>query len=195
MRNIQKPLGIMVFSALLLAGSILVTEAKTKKVFAQELSSASSSLSASFKPTKWEALEIIGRGKLEKGMVIDATYSEEELNGFIDGVLAQKNISWFLDRASIKLNKGTAEFSGRMLRPIKGGFVVNESISIENGKPVITINSARYGIFRVPTSFVERVGNFILKKKSINEWLDVTRAHFEDLSLSDGSIHIRVVGE
>lgn len=192
MWNLQKPLGIMVFSVLLLTGFILVAEAKTKKVFAQELSSASSS---SIKPTKWEALEIIGRGKLAKGTVIDATYSEEELNGFIEGVLAQKRISWFLDRASVELNDGSVEFSGRMLRPIKGGFVVDSSVSIKKGNPVITVNSARYGIFRVPSSFVERVGNFILKKKEMNEWLNVKGVRFEDITFSKNSVHIRVVGE
>lgn len=193
MRNIQKPLGIMVFSALLLAGSVLVTEAKTKKVFAQEASSTP--VVVNLEPTKWEALELLGRGKLEKGMVIDATYSEEELNGFIEGALASKNVSWFLDQASIKINKGNAEFSGRMLKPIKGGLVVNTSVVVENEKLVIKINSARYGIFRVPASFVERVGNFILKKKAMTEWFDVPNARFEDLTFSSGSVHIRVVGE
>ncbi|TSC52506.1 MAG: hypothetical protein LiPW41_276 [Parcubacteria group bacterium LiPW_41] len=193
MRNIQKPLGIMVFSALLLAGSVLVTEAKTKKVFAQEATSTPTVVN--LEPTKWEALEILGRGKLEKGMVIDATYSEEELNGFIEGALASKNVSWFLDQASIKINKGNAEFSGRMLKPIKGWLVVNTSVLVENEKLVIKINSARYGIFRVPASFVERVGNFILKKKAMTEWFNVPNARFEDITFSPGSVHVRVVGE
>jgi|GEM_PF-2508558 len=193
MRNIQKPLGIMLFSTLLLAGSVLVTEARTKKVFAQETTSTPTV--ANLEPTKWEALEILGRGKLEEGMIIDATYSEEELNGFIEGALASKNVSWFLDKASVKINQGSADFSGRMLRPIKGGLVVSASVSIENEKLVVAINSARYGIFRVPASFVERVGNFVLKKKSMADWFNVPGARFEDFTFSQGLVHIRVVGE
>lgn len=193
MRNIKKLLGIMVFSALIFTGSILFIETKTNKLFAQE--TTSTPVIVNLEPTKWEALEILGRGKLEKGMVIDATYSEEELNGFIEGALASRNVSWFLDQASIKINKGNAEFSGRMLKPIKGRLVVNASVVIENEKLVIKINSARYGMFRVPASFVERVGNFILKKKTMTEWFYVPNARFENLTFSHGSVHIRVIGE
>lgn len=193
MRNIQKPLGILVFLALCMTGSVLVTEAKTKRVFAQDLTQMS--IQENLHPTKWEAINMLGRGTLSKGVVIDATYTEEELNGFIEGILASKNISWFIDNASVTLKDDVIEFTGRLLRPIKGNLVVEASISIEQNEPVISIHSARYGIFRTPASFVERVGDFVLKKKTMNDWLHVENAQWKDFSIRDGSVHIQVVGE
>ncbi len=195
MRNIQKPLGMLVFSALLVAGSILVVEGKTKKVFAQqEVSTTPTTIN--LKPTKWDMLEFLGRGELPKGLVINETYTQEELNGLIEGLLASKNISWFIDNASVNFtDDGRIGFSGRMLRPIKGNLVADATISIEDGKPVINIHSASYGIFRVPVSFVERVGNFVLKKKAMTEWMEVKNAVWKDFSVSNGMVHIYVVGK
>ena len=195
MRSLKKPLGILVFLALCMPGSILMAQAKTTKVFAQEASSTTI-ITANLKPTKWDALEYLGKGKLPKGLVINETYTEEEINGLVEGLLASKNISWFIDNASVKFNNdGKIDFSARMLRPIKGTLSVSASITIENGKPVITIHSSRYGILRTPASFIERVGNFILKKDSISEWMDVKNAVWKDFLVKDGSVHIYVVGK
>lgn len=193
MKSFKKPFGVLLFVALFAGSSLFVVEAKTERAFAQEATSTQPTIN--LRPNKWEALEMIGRGELKNGVVINSVYTQEELNGLIEGLLASKNVSWFLDDASVKLEDGSIEFSGVMLRPIKGTLTANFSFVIENGKPVVTINSAKYGIFRVPASFVERVGNFVLKKKSMADWFDIKNATWKDLSVNNGKVHIYVIGE
>lgn len=184
MKGMKKTLGIGMVFALFLVGfsSVHAEEINPTTVLA-----APETVSSTYPNNKWELLSLMGSGKLEPG-TYEATFNEDEINGLLEEGLSSLNMKWFIDSASIKINDGYVDISAHMLRPISGDMTAKGVIVIEDGKPVLKLSSAYYGFFPVPVSFVERVGNFVMKKKSPSDWFSTKGVHWDDAAFSNGEL-------
>lgn len=145
-------------------------------------------------PTRGEILHFMQHGELQPGVTYKATFSEDEINKLIVRELESMKVKWFIDRGSVSLNGGDFGVVLHMLRPISGNLEVNGSIEVQDGNAVLKVNSAWYGYFPVPASFVERVGNFILKKKSISEWFSIEGGYWESVDISRNKLSFEIRG-
>lgn len=143
---------------------------------------------------KWETLHLMRGGLLRPGVSYEVTLSEQEINAFIAQELETFKKTWFVDRAVIKLNEGSFTIALHVLRPIPGNLEVTGSLELRDGVAVPVVDSAWYGYFPAPASFVERIGNFITKKKSIAEWLSLDKGVWDSVSLHDDSLSFVVHG-
>lgn len=142
----------------------------------------------SSEPTKWDVLNAIQQGGLQQGETREVSFSENEINEFIDRKLDAFNKKWFVDKASVKLNDGDMDVVLHVLRPIPGNLEFNTSIEVVDGVAVPVINSAWYGYFPAPASFVERIGNFIMKKKSAADWFALPSGQWDSVSIKNDSL-------
>ncbi len=179
----KKTLGIGIVFALFLVG---FSSAHAEINPTTELT-APETVSSTYPNNKWELLSLMENGKLEPG-TYEATFSENEINDLLDEGLSSLDMKWFIDSASVKINDGYFDISAHMLRPISGDMTAKGVIVIEDGKPVLKLSSAYYGFFPVPISFVERVGNFVMKKKSPSDWFSVRGVNWDATSLNDGEL-------
>ncbi|MFA6365125.1 MAG: hypothetical protein WCW78_01860 [Candidatus Paceibacterota bacterium] len=161
-------------------------------VFAETGEKAISTVATSTPLTKWDIIELMQRGKFAPDSVYEASFSEQELNDFFERELTSLKMKWFVEKASIRIMEDSVEVTARVLRPIKGNLVVKGSVEVRDGEAYLKILSARYGYFPVPASFVERTGNFIMKRKSLSEWLNIGNGRWDDLKLYDGSLDIKI---
>lgn len=152
------------------------------------VSPALTSISAS---TKWELLALMQRNKLAPG-TYEASFSEDEVNGLIDAGLASFKVKWFVDKASVKIEDGYVDISMHILRPFKSDITARGVIVVNEGKASLKISSAYYGFFPVPASFVERIGNFVMKKKSADEWFSVKGAEWDNITLKHGEVSFKL---
>ena len=183
MKGMKKTLGIGIVFALFLVG---FSSAHAEINPTTELT-APETVSSTYPNNKWELLSLMGNGKLEPG-TYEATFSENEINDLLEEGLSSLNMKWFIDSASVKINDGYVDISAHMLRPISGEMTARGVISIEDGKPVLKLSSAYYGFFPVPASFVERVGNFVMKKKSPSDWFSVKGVNWDATTFNDGEL-------
>ena len=142
--------------------------------------------------TKWELLALMQRNKLPPG-TYEASLFEDEINGLIDAGLSSFKVRWFVDRASVKIEDGYVDISMRILRPFKNDITARGVVVVnDEGKASLNISSAYYGFFPVPASFVERIGNFLMKKKSVDEWFAVKNADWNDIILKRGEVSFKI---
>jgi hypothetical protein len=160
-------------------------------VFAQT-DIASSTEPAVEQVTKWDVIRQMQKGKLEAGKTYETSFTDEELDGFFDRELSSLNMKWFVEYATVRIHDGTADIMAKVLRPVKGNVAVRGTIEVRDGRAYIHILSAKYGYFPVPASFVERIGNFVMKQKSIVNWLDIGNGHWDVFDLRDGEAIIKV---
>jgi len=142
-------------------------------------------------PTKWDILALMQRNKLTHG-TYEVTFSEDEINGLIDAELVSLKAKWFIDKASVKIEDGYVNISMHVLRPFKSDITASGVVVVTDGVASIKISSAYYGFFPVPTSFVERIGNFVMKKKSVDEWLLVKNAEWDSFTLKQGEVSFKL---
>ena len=151
-------------------------------------------VATSSEPTKWDVLGLMQKGGLIANRVYEETFSENEINEFIGHQLDIYGKKWFIDSAAVQLNDGDMDITLHVLRPIPGNLEINASIDVQDGMAKPIINSAWYGYFPAPASFVERIGNFIMKKKSASEWFDIGNAHWESVTIKEHSLSFAVRG-
>ncbi len=159
-----------------------------------ESTAPSPKAATSTEPTKWEVLGLMQKGGLLADKVYEESFSENEINEFIAHQLDIYGKKWFIDNAAVTLNDGNMDIMLHVLRPFPGNLEINSSIEIEEGVAKPVINSAWYGYFPAPASFVERIGNFIMKKKSASEWFDIGNAHWESVTIKENSLSFAVRG-
>ncbi|MEI6479385.1 MAG: hypothetical protein WCO21_00955 [bacterium] len=177
---------IAVFLALFTTSFSLVgAENSTITSVIPEISATSS------QPTKWEVLSSMQKNAVSAG-TYEATFTEEEINGLIDAGLVSANIKWFIDKASVKISDGFVDIKIHLLRPFRSDVTARGMIVLNNGKASVKISSVYYGFFPAPASFVERLGNFALKKKSPDEWLSVRGAQWESLEFKKGLVSFKL---
>ncbi|MFA6407456.1 MAG: hypothetical protein WCV80_01985 [Candidatus Paceibacterota bacterium] len=161
-------------------------------VFAEMEEIATTTTATSTPFTKWDIIRLMQRGKFAPDTTYEASFSEQELNDFFESELVSLKMKWFVEKASIKIMEDSVEVTARVLRPIKGNMVVRGAVEVRDGEARLKVLSAKYGYFPVPTSFVERTGNFIMKRKSLNEWLTIGNGIWDELKLNDGSLDIKI---
>lgn len=186
MRGMKKASVIAVFLALFITGFSLV---RAENTLIQGVVSPAPSVIA--EPTKWELLSLMQKNLLQSG-TYGATLSEDEINGLIDAGLSSFKMKWFIDQASVKLEDGYVDITMHMVRPFKSEVTARGVIEVDEGKAVLKLSSVYYGFFPMPASFVERIGNFVMKKKSVDEWFAVRRAHWDDITLKKGEASFKI---
>lgn len=142
-------------------------------------------------PTKWELLGLMQKNTLQPG-TYEASFSEEEINGLIDAELSALNVKWFADKAFVKIGNGFVDISLHVLRPFKGDMTARGVVVVNDGKASVKISSAYYGFFPVPASFIERTVNFVLKKKSSDEWLAIRNAEWDNITFKKGEVTFKL---
>ncbi len=148
----------------------------------------------SSQPTKWDILNLMQHGALQATSSYEATFTDDEINEFLNQELAQHKMTWFVDRAAVQFHADSADITLHVLRPFAGDLAVNVVPQVADGEASMVINSSWYGYLPWPSSFFERVGDFILKKKTIDDWFSIENGKWDAITLSDGSVTVKVSG-
>lgn len=146
--------------------------------------------------TKWDVLSKMQNGSLEAGKY-DATFSEEEVNGLIETLIQDKK---YVDEAKVVFNDKSFTIRAHILKPSDYQLVISGRVLVDSGKATVKIDSAYWptkiwGIpfdVYVPASFVERTGNYVLKKKSSSAWLLFDGIRWDGVSLSRGEVRFNI---
>lgn len=178
---------IAVFLALFITG---FSFARAESTLIQGVVSPAPSITG--EPTKWELLSLMQKNMLTSG-THEATFSEEEINGLIDAGLSTLKMKWFISGATVSLEDGYMDITMHMARPFRSDVTARGVIEVnEEGNAVLKLSSVYYGFFPMPASFVERIGNFVMKKKSVDEWLAVRDAHWDNITLRKGEASFKI---
>jgi hypothetical protein len=145
-------------------------------------------------PTKWEILDMMQHAELTADTIYKASFTESELNDLFERQLTTYKMKWFVERARVVFLGDEVELTARVLRPIPGNLTVKGKIEVVEGKAEMAIDSAWYGYFPAPASFVERVGNFVMKKKSRADWFSIGDGTWNSVSIKDDTLSFEVRG-